>query len=121
MDIRKTYRMQQQYYGGFSFVPIRGVKKHTYFVYKVYTSEHKLYPVFDCVLNKEVLDIYYIENIRKAISKSSVPLTHAVVNDLEYAEDAVALFFQETEGAYMKLAFVERTIRIVQRSFDNFE
>jgi hypothetical protein len=121
MDIRKTYRMQQQYYSGFSFVPIDGVKKHTHFVYKAYTKDHQLYPLFDCVLNKEVLDIYYIVNIRKAISNSCVPHTHAVINDMEYAADAVSLFFKETKGAYLKLSFVERTVRIVQRSLHNFE
>lgn len=121
MDIRKTYRMQQQYYNGFSFLPIPALKTHNNFVYKLYAGEQNLYPLFDCVLNKEVLDNYYIVSIRKAITKEAMPLAHAVKGDLEYAADAVALFFRETAEDHSELSYAESTLRILQRSLDNFE
>jgi hypothetical protein len=119
MDIRKTYRMQQQYYSGFSFLPIASVKQHTYFVYKLYTKEQNMYPLFDCVLNKEVLDIYYIVNIQKAISSSSVSLSQSVMADLEYALDAVALFFRESGSDHEHLDYVQGAIRVLNRSLVN--
>jgi hypothetical protein len=120
MDIRKTYRMQQQYYNGFSFLPISSVKEHTYFVYKLYTKNQNMYPLFDCVLNKEVLDIYYIVNIQKAITTSSVPLSHAVLADLQYAQDAASLFLNESGEDHENLAYVLGAIRLLKRSLDNF-
>src|SRR5262245_14815382 len=118
MDISKTYRIQQQYYSGFSFLPIESVKKHSYFVYKTYAGDGQLYPLFDCVLNKEVLDIYYIATIKKAVTGSSKSITESVVNDLQYARDAVALFFRETGEDHLDLVFVERNLRILVRTLD---
>jgi hypothetical protein len=120
MDIRKTYRMRQQYYNGFTFLPIASVKQHTYFAYKLYTKDQNMYPLFDCVLNKEVLDVYYVVNIQKAIISSSVSLSQAVMGDLEYAHDAVSLFFRETGSYFEDLDYVLGTIRILNRSMANF-
>jgi hypothetical protein len=119
MDIKKTYRMQQQYYNGFSFLPIDSLKEHTYFVYKLYAKQQNLYPLFDCVINKEVLDIYYIVNIQKAISSSSASLSHSVMADLEYADDAVTLFFRETGADHQRLAYVQGAIRVLNKSLVN--
>jgi hypothetical protein len=120
MDISKTYRMQQQYYSGFAFLPMESVKKHNYFVYKFYAAQQNLYPVFDSVLNKEVLDNHYIISIHQAIQSSGITYTAAVMADLEYAQDAVSLFFRETNTQFRDLAYVTGAIRILQRSLANF-
>jgi hypothetical protein len=113
--------MQQQYYSGFSFVPMHDAKKHLWFVYKQYSQHEHLYPLFDSVLNKEVLDTHYIVAIHKSVTSTIVPITKAVVNDLEYARDAVALFFRETADTFINLVFVERNLRILLRSINNFK
>lgn len=112
--------MRQQYYNGFTFLPIASVKQHTYFAYKLYTKNQNMYPLFDCVLNKEVLDIYYVVNIQKAISSSSVSLSQAVKGDLEYALDAVTLFFRETGTVYEDMDYVLGAIRVLNKSLVNF-
>jgi hypothetical protein len=120
MNIRKAYRIQQQYYSGFSFVPMHSVQKHNYFFYKVYKSDPKLYQLFDSVLNKEVLENHFILTIRKAIINSSGPLTQAVTSDLDYVSDTVSRFFNESRSDQQEKAYVERTIRILRRGLGNF-
>lgn len=120
MNIRKTYRMLQQYYSGFSFLPIPSIQKHNYFFYKAYINDQQLYRLFDTVLNKEVLDNHYIITIRKAITNSSVPLTQAMTTDLDAARDTIALFFNDSQFDPQERAYVERTLRILHRALGNF-
>lgn len=112
--------MQQQYYRGFFFVPMRSVKMHNHFIYKEYKGIHKIYRLFESVLHNEVLDNYYIVSIRKAIINSSVPLTQTAVRDMEPARDAIASFFRECPAEHDNFPYVESTVRILQRSLNNF-
>src|SRR5438270_6948039 len=121
MNIRKTYRMQEQYYRGFFFVPMRSVKMHNYFIYKEYKGIHKIHPLFESVLHKEVLDNYYIISIRKAIINSSIPLSQTAVADVENTRDAVASYFQECPDELNKHPYIESTISILLRALGKFK
>jgi len=121
MNIRKAYRMQEQYYRGFFFVPMRSVKMHNYFIYKEYKGTHKIYPLFESVLHKEVLDNYYIISIRKAIINSSVPLSQTAITDIEHTREVVASYFQECPEELNKHPYIESTISILLRALGNFK
>lgn len=90
MNVRQTYRIQQQYYSGFSFFPIRGLKKHHFFMYKIYARNHKINFLFNSILNNEVLDANYIVAIRKKLVNSSLSQTKSVVTELQKALEATA-------------------------------
>lgn len=121
MDVRQTYRIQQQYYCGFNFFPIRGLKKHNYFMYKVYAGSHKVNSLFDSVLNNEVLDTNYIVAIRKKLVKGSVPQTRSVVTELRSAQEALSELMRVPSNDKRALLLALGGLRSLERTLTTYQ
>jgi hypothetical protein len=121
MDISQAYRMQQQYYGDFHFFPLRGLKKHNYFMYKLYAHNQKLQPVFDSVLNREVLDTNYIIAIRKKLIKSILPQTRTVVTELHNTQEAMPELLRTSMANNRLVLSSLGALRSLQRTLTTYQ
>jgi len=105
MNTNNSYKVQQKYYSNFSFFPVKGLKKHNYFVYKVYKEGGcKLNSLFENALNSEVMDVTCIIAIRKKILKAGIPLTESVIGDLQCFLRSVAKVAASSKNASMLYA-----------------